>query len=431
MTNLYTNEVNEYVAKIKNALSDYYKRLKRYKEQELPPSDKLIKKCKDNISLLEKTHGNLKLFYYHIMNKEIRDITNEFFKAYKAYVDISDIAFERGFMNNYGEKVFELVMADFINKKYSLKDRTEEVKDDSSPDFIFSHNSKEYYLECTTRAPSFLFHYMTSLEDFDKFYTIASIFNDKNKEFTSSRKNWNYRWCSKIDSIQQSFWRSLNQDEKDKIWGLFKVKKDEMTPDLLPPQFIRQFFEWIDYNSNMLISHKDLIPEDILIKLQAIELPSAIYSSGREEETYRDSLSRAVAQSIIEKLYKDYLKHDKPVIISISLSLINNIRMIRGAKELIDGILTSLQENIRIVLSEKNLSESEFNLRIKNLYAIVIDTSWYNWYPNINKEHMVSGYDNCYGVVYNTDISAEIKCVSDRGIFNDIVPYISSISLSI
>ena len=46
----------------------------------------------------------------------------------------------------------------------------------------------------------------------------------------------------------------------------------------------------------------------------------------------------------------------------------------------------------------------DLSIDMNNLHAIIVDTSWYNWFPNyIEGVSMPAGYQNCYIVIYNED----------------------------
>ncbi|MCL5260785.1 MAG: hypothetical protein M1561_03760, partial [Gammaproteobacteria bacterium] len=85
------------------------------------------------------------------------------------------------------------------------------------------------------------------------------------------------------------------------------------------------------------------------------------------------------------------------------------------------NLCSSLQSSLQTQLEKyrdngknEKYQENKRNMvidNIKKLYAVLIDTSWYNWLPNIAK---VRGgaifnntqHENCYGIIYNTNFSS-------------------------
>lgn len=51
----------------------------------------------------------------------------------------------------------------------------------------------------------------------------------------------------------------------------------------------------------------------------------------------------------------------------------------------------------------------EINKRFQNLYCLIIDTSWYNWFPEYIEHHQgginfPSGYSNSYIAIYRSEL---------------------------
>lgn len=87
----------------------------------------------------------------------------------------------------------------------------------------------------------------------------------------------------------------------------------------------------------------------------------------------------------------------------------------RASKE----IVNKLWELIKINKGHARLEERS----LKSLYAIIIDTTWYNWFPDIIEKsgdgHFPNDYKNCYYILYNKSISEDLQC--EPRIFDSLV----------
>lgn len=295
------------------------------------------------------------------------------------------------------------------------------------PDLEFCYNKKTYYLEATTRDSTILIDYIIKhLPRFDDHFEIAKIFHQANEDFKEKRPGWQQEWHWSI-YVYQEVWRSLDSTKQD-----FIKEKLQLSTQYLEGKHLEEFTEWVAHSQIITADFEIILPEIIKQKLSEIKLNGFLDSGGvkinhlpssnnSDRVNFQKILARLAAQSIIDKINKEYFESDTPVIIACSLSLMQDYKMMCSAKELIEGIYRFLPETLIQVYQEKNLE-----LPIKNfekLYAVIIDTSWYNWAPEIAGASMPTGYDNCYGIIYNTNLSAEVSKNNNADLFGNLIPY--------
>lgn len=139
---------------------------------------------------------------------------------------------------------------------------------------------------------------------------------------------------------------------------------------------------------------------------------------------FQNCIVERIAEAIIEKLQKPYCETNDHIILAVSIA--EYPRLISPSVFFDSGLLkanlcSSLQSSLQTQLEKyrdngknEKYQENKRNMvidNIKKLYAVLIDTSWYNWLPNIAK---VRGgaifnntqHENCYGIIYNTNFSS-------------------------
>lgn len=148
--------------------------------------------------------------YEHVRNSEVKEIAARFnylFEMNNVYLDKNKILFINDFAKQFRQCSFELVMAEFIGKKFKLND------DGFPPDLRFNHDDKFYFMECSTRISSQMDKFCELLERSDGFFNVAKIFFKKN-EILKKLHSYDYdpwHFDTSIDRV----WLSLTQEEQD------------------------------------------------------------------------------------------------------------------------------------------------------------------------------------------------------------------------
>lgn len=386
------------------------------------------KKLQDYLDIKDKglqkkidQHTNLRAYTFHRNEPEKSFVmkVNNLFSRFGNYLDSSEKAFISSFADNYQKSIFELVMAEFLaqKQKHSLITRSNNKKSnsDGEADLAFINQSNDYFLECTTRNSSLMDIYVEQLIDFDRYLKIAKIFHRRNKELHDSGEHgWNACW---ITMAEQVWYRlELNQQQSIintiKTTSTFKLEDTFSSHPLHPPRWLFiKLEEWVDLNQYAWFYFRDLLPSILTKKIKPI-LPLAKSDDMGKVIPF---LIKSIVMMMIRKLDKPYFEKNIPVILALSLSTLPDFMSPTGAFnqfELIaKSIAKELQENIsNYVKNEESLKKIRENL--KSLYAVIIDTTWYNWFPEIVEEkHQAKwsgGCKNCYIIIYNTRISKSI-----------------------
>lgn len=371
-----------------------------------------------------KRYKNLLRYQNDRNNKQLCKKVNTWFIENVDFLDSSKRAFENSFTSNYGERIFELAMADFIKKNSLLKKR--EIQS-GIPDLEFCYNQKTYYLDATTRDSSILIDYLTKhLPNFDHYFEIAKIFHQANENFKKINPEWEQEWYWST-YVYQEIWRYLDATKQH-----FISEKLQFSSQYIEKKHLEKFTEWVAHSQIIAANFEAILPEIVKEKLSEIKLNGVLDSSGGKirhlpnlnnsnKLNFQKILARLVAQSIIDKTNKEYFEGDTPVIIACSLSLMHDYKMIDSAEKLIEGIHQFLPETLMQVSQEKKPESPIKNL--EKLYAVIIDTSWYNWMPEIAGASMPAGYNNCYGIIYNTNLSEEVSKNSNVNLFKNTILY--------
>lgn len=368
-----------------------------------------------NIQLQIKTYLNLRTYQKHRKNEEVKTEVNSLYEKFVGsadnLLDIFPQEFTNAFSCNYMERIFELVIAGFLSNKIgNLKIR--EIKE-SLPDLELIHNEKKYFVECTTRATSFMDRYAELLPDFDKYFKIAKLFYEKNK--TLKIPEWYF------GPVIEQIWSHFTTEEQieiKKIFGSIETNEHNFYPT--------KFKEWIFYNRYALLYFRDLISNNIVNALKTISLPESLGESKEHIEATKNHIIKCIAQEILSKLTKKYFSQGTPIVLALSMAQMPQLihPRIFFHNEL-------LKEKLQNYLSAAVIKEEKYRKNIENLYAILIDTTWYNWFPKIAQRSygvkFPDGYENYYGIIYNT------KCDNPDKIFNKVISsaYTADIDLSL
>ncbi len=112
---------------------------------------------------------------------------------------------------------------------------------------------------------------------------------------------------------------------------------------------------------------------------------------------------------IFSKIQNDYFHIGNPVTLVLSFASIQPMLSIPNAMEVLEHVKANLNSILDIIIKEeKNEHEiKKLKMGIQNLYAIIIDTCWYNWLPelaiNRHRAAFPTGYNNVYACLYNSN----------------------------
>lgn len=296
----------------------------------------------------------------------------------------------------YRAKVFELIMFVFISRKFELVKRTNKNKREGSlPDYEFYYQNQKYYFEVTIRDASLMDQFNQFLPEFDNYFNEAKVLYEKAKEL-----NWTNPWWSVVGELYYRIY-SINNEIKNKIY---------------------LFEKWLYLNRYACRYFIKIIPSKLLVKLRTIDFPTSVFNSKTEIQRFKEHLTRCIAVKIIEKLEKKYFENANPVIVAISLATLPDFMIIPNIESLLAHIQTTLNEKLIEILKEririskdndykKNVEKMQHN--IQHLFAILIDTTWYNWFPKTVKSQYGAKFEdrceNYYGIIYNKNISPYIN----------------------
>lgn len=346
------------------------------------------------------------------LNFKIKECINSRFNRFKKIMDVPEEKFLESFPGNFMQRIFELAMADFISKRFDLKERKPLLSNsEDTVDFKFSYNGKLYFMECTTRNSSLLDKFFELLFQLDPYLEVAKIFREKLNE---CEKEWHY--------MTQPVWNNyLTQEEKGRI--IEKLSLNPTDRDLAikidERVYLALIDEWVYLALYVMQDFSYILPEEILEKLKEV-FPNPNLSRSEDGVKLSRFLIDSLALKIIEKLKKPYFEEGTPVIISISLSTLPYGLFTHSFFK--NNLIEKLPETINNVIERDKLDSNTIKDNMKNLYAIIIDTTWYNWHPDIMEKFGSANFPgeikNCYQIIYNKNISPNM---SEKFIFNGMV----------
>lgn len=353
-------------------------------------------------------------FFRNNIDQDYKDYINYLCIQFVKYLDLSKEEFFSGFTGNHRSRIYELAMACFINDSFELiqrPDKAKQLKVGDLADLEFKYNGKTYFLECTIRSTSRLDQYIKSFSHSDNFFKIAEILHQKHKKLVVLDRIWERtNWCSEAVFLR------LTAQEK------------EIIKNLALPLNVEDSGEFIEYLEKRVVfiqgiywDYKNILDMDIK-EIEEYIIPTFIVEKGLFKPNHLKFLVGSIALKILEKLEKPYFSKNIPTIISVSLasvaSAMDTVMALSYCKNLDKLLLDELNSCIN---SGRYTEEKVSNLskRLKSLYAIIIDYSWYNWFPDIAVEklggHFPEGYNNCYHIIYNTNLSGNLSY--DESIF--------------
>jgi hypothetical protein len=311
-------------------------------------------------------------------------------------------------------------MANLISKKFSLA-----IKNQEDVDLIMMYFNQKYYFECATRSPSQMDKFYELLPDFDQYHRVAEIL--KNKHDKLIQQSLLINTACYLDIITPLIWNEMDNDEKLKVKEIFTPLGASTEKDI-----ISKINDWIYFNRYACLYFRDLIPEDLWKKYKDIDFPiNSLPGRSNQINDCIFALDRIV-EKIIDKLKKQYFDENLPVVLAISITTFPEIIPVAPISFFIETIIDHLPWKLTQAINQSQDSK-KLEKNAKNLFAVLIDTTWYNWFPSIAKrKHNASfptGIDNYYAVVYNEHCS-HMSQDNMQKIFDDLVSITATLPLS-
>lgn len=392
----------------------------------------------ERIRMTIRNYAHLKMYQDHRKDNEFREAINNLYKIFFNFIDLNKNAFSTNYIGN----IFELAMANLVSKMSKLKERE---KREGLPDLEFIYNDTDYILECITKCPTYMDEYAQLLPNFDNYFKLAKFFYEKNEQLKKRESlDWNYEWHYVIKNI---WWHCDSKEQQgikpliDTLLGNSSYRLDQE----IVTQVIPSLERWIFINWHTCIDFTEFISEEHLENLKSIsippknefgtQLPSADTKIVIE---FQSRTIKRIAQAIVEKLQKKYCEDNNRIVLAVSIAEFPQLiapSMLFDSALLKNYLCSSIQLALQTTIEKyrednknEEYIENKKNLiinNIKKLYAVLIDTSWYNWLPNIAKERYGANFknqhENCYGVIYNTNFSIENSCYDRIKIFNGLI----------
>jgi hypothetical protein len=349
---------------------------------------------------------------HRLDDEEIRSVVLALFQENIKYLDLNEGVFVSSFPGNYMQRIFELVVAGFFTNKFRLLDRD----NDKTMEFSFVANNKRYALECVTRTAGQMDKFYLMLPFFDKYCQAAKIFFDGHTRWAKSHNILNSEWYFNID-LRWHY--SLDEAERTKIINIFHDLGIDAERNIF-----KNLNDWIYINRYACLLYKYLIPDDLWAQFDNVNFP--IGSLCGKSKSINEYALDSIVKLVIGKLKKPYFSSGEPMILAISLSTFAEFMYF----EPMEGFIEYLRSNLCWKLNEaikKECDKNSLNKNLRNLYAILVDTNSYNWFPAIAKERygaiFTNETPNYYGIIYNTNTASHLKQYANERIFNFIIPF--------
>ncbi|HBD7060342.1 TPA: hypothetical protein KKW48_003124 [Legionella pneumophila] len=367
-----------------------------------------VNSCSDGIQRKINRLDNLVAYKNHIADEEIKSEINQLLYQALPYSDISYDEAYNSFPSNYLSKVFELAIFKFL-KVTQLLDLCCK-RNSEPPDFLFMINSIQHQVECVTRTSSLMNEFYKIIPDFGKFKEVSKILKEEN----DIREGL---YQSKFDNIFSEpviavLFRELSIEKTDKIQKIMGVSNKLLCEQI--------FIHWVYCIKYSYLFFTDCLSLEVINELENISLPRILCGNESHDKKTNDFILNGIVSAIVEKAKKSYFAApDKPITLAISFSLSRNFLSVPDPTTIIGFICNKLRDEVN--------SKVDIQLGVNifdNLYAIIIDTTWYNWFPEIAiKRHgakFQTGFNNCYGCIYNS----EHFLVKSEQLIYDRIPYI-------
>ncbi|MFO3210882.1 hypothetical protein SC371_09700 [Legionella pneumophila serogroup 2] len=363
----------------------------------------LTKDVQNKINRLD----NLIAYRTHAEDNEIKEEINRLLANAAPYSDLTINAAYNSFPANYQSKVFELAIFGYLKntQNLSLSSRDNPLP----PDFTFLHDSYQHQVECVTRTSSLMDNFFKMLPDFNKFLAITYTLKKANQtriDFYQSGFD-----CIFTEPAIKVLFSELPSTELDQIKGILQISTLKMAEE--------KFIDWAYVLRYAYLFFKDCLPNSIILELEKINFPRSLCGDHTHDKKTNDFMLNGIINAISDKAKKAYFREpNKPITLAISFALTRNFISIPNPA----NIMEIISQKLKQVISGSQMN-SDVNC-FQNLYAIIIDTCWYNWFPKIaTKRHNAqfpNGFNNCYGCLYNSDhfLSHSGQYIYDR------IPYI-------
>lgn len=337
---------------------------------------------------------NLLAYKTHQNDAKIRAIINTCENLSASYRDkpISDI--QAGFAKNYAAELFEIAIFDLLTP-FALIERPElqipkHDRESKDPDFVFAHDLIDHQFECTATTPGKFDEYLKLLPNFDRYYFVAELIYTKADCFPGNNVFWE---C--VSSIVMD---ELSESEKKQVIDVLEADCFQDAKN--------KFLIWISIIRHASMNYKDFINRGKIDLLNKVTFPLGAEDGDETDDLkMNEFLLNRIVRTVLDKLKKEYFHLGKPVTLAISISLIKSMLHLPNPVHFLDY----LKKNLIGCLLEWSLTEkySQENLLLDNLYAIIIDTCWYNWFPEIAigryGAKFLEDFNNCYVCIYNED----------------------------
>lgn len=385
---------------------DLQNELKQYFEDRVKNNPSIEKNIKIQNSMINSWDSYCKYENLRLDNtwEEQRKTINDLYCKYKNLLDSHQKEFLTKFPAQFWQLTFELAIASLLSKNSSLSLKEKNIcnnrKKISEPDLKFDYNNQDYFVECTSACSSLLDQFDEFLPEFEKFYHFSGILSEKN-----GTKFWFLK-----SNIEHSC-RAFSHEEKKKI-------KKELNIDVDDARIFSDIDRWISLNRYACTYFKEVIPNFIKEKLASLSIPDG--TSGERYDI--NFFIKIIALKIVEKLQKPYFQNNNAGVIAISLAMLpqDTISLfalpssIKNKNFFNEKAVEALNAELdRLIRPKEEAIQEKILIGLENLYAIIIDTTWHNWFSSS------TNYQNHYGVLYNENY----KNYSKNLIFNSVIPY--------
>ncbi len=325
---------------------------------------------------------------------QMRKIINEWFEKYAKYLDATINKLLTDIPMQCSQTIFELLMADLLARKYDL------IEKSTPPDLFFD----KYFMECTTSISSVIDEWDKLLPVFDDVINIFEMMFEKSRDINQ----WFFE-ASIIDTC-----RTISSSEKEILHArLLKIFPDRSGT------FVDFVCDLIHIFRYACMYFKEIVPEKVIKKLNELNFPLQSITGQFHNDAF---LTKRLAMSVCGKLKESYFSDGKPGVIAVSLALVmpgfsfsadETMKFIEHLKENLISALRQTTTTCKAVDRQKIING------MNNLYAIIVDTCWYNWFPDI----FGVGWDPCkniYCAIYNENF---MHAKRDQKIFDSLVRY--------
>lgn len=363
-------------------------------------------------------YSNLMMYDMHrIEDTEIKNAVEKSFKSNIRYLDLSECEFAASFPVHYMQRIFELTISDFISKNFELLDR----KCNKSIEFSFNSAGKYFGLECVTRSASQMDKFYSLLPHFDKYYRASMIIYECHQRWIEEFNITNSEWYFNIDLRWHD---TLNENDKAEISSIFREL--DVTGE---QNIIDKINHWIYYCRYACLLYKYLIPENLWLKFDELSMPRSLCGVNT---SINDYALNSIVQVLLGKLKKSYFASGEATVVAISLSTFAEFMYFEPMEGFINYIELNLCSKLLAAIN-KDKDWIKLTNNLKNLYAILVDTNSYNWFPEIAKARYGAVFSesipNYFGIIYNKNLSGNLSVYLNERIFDSIVPFCTELPL--